>query len=486
MRGYLRHLTSGVAIYGAGDAAISVVNFLLLPIYVRVLTPADYGALLVLISIETFVKIINRWGLDGAFMRYFLDRDDGLPRRRMATTILVFLFALDGILLAVGLAASKPICTALFGNEAYLTALRLMLVNMFLVAFTFVPFHVMRIAGEALQYSALTFARSAGTTVLRLGLVVGWGYGVAGLYAADLLVTLVLLPFFWRWTAPLVTAAFSWTELRIALRFGLPRVPHGIAQQAFDYGNRLLLTRYVPLAEAGVYQNGATLGTGVKFFLTAFETAWAPFYYSAVKAADGRVVLAKMTTYVVVVLVLLVAATTTASADLVLLMLGREYASAVPIVRVVAVAFAFQGLYLLTSIGLNLSSQTQYYAVSTFVAAAAGLLTGWLLIPRVGALGAAYAMLTSFVIQSVVALILARRVFPIPYESRRLVHVIAAGLAATAAAMLLVPALPPVAGLIVRPAVTVGTFACLLLATGFLRLSERAFLRETLEGLVRR
>src|SRR5262245_9876372 len=172
MRGYLRRLTSGVAIYGAGDAAISIVNFLLLPIYVRVLTPADYGALLVLISLETFVKILNRWGLDGAFMRYFLDREEGLPRQRMATTILAFLVVLDGLLLAVALAASRPIGTTLFGTDSYLTAFRLMLVNMFLVAFTFVPFHVMRIAGQALQYSALTFARSAGTTFLRLVLVV--------------------------------------------------------------------------------------------------------------------------------------------------------------------------------------------------------------------------------------------------------------------------------------------------------------------------
>ena len=112
-------------------------------------------------------------------------------------------------------------------------------------------------------------------------------------------------------------------------------------------------------------------------------------------------------------------------------------------VPVVAVAFAFQGLYLLTSIGLNLSSQTQYYAVSTFVAAAVGLLTGALLIPRLGALGAAYAVLASFMTQAVVALIFARRLFPIPYETRRLVHVLAAGLVATAAAIVVVPALPP-------------------------------------------
>jgi len=189
VRDRLRNLTTGVAIYGAGDAAISVVNFLLLPLYVRYLTPSDYGALLILISIETFAKLINRWGLDGAFMRYYLDRDEGLPRRTFTSTIVVFLVVLDGALLIGALAASRPLAQHLFdGGDQYLTALRLMLVNSFLMAFTFVPFHVMRLGGAARSYSAFTFARSAATTALRLVLIIQMGLGVTGTYAADLIV----------------------------------------------------------------------------------------------------------------------------------------------------------------------------------------------------------------------------------------------------------------------------------------------------------
>ena len=108
MRDRLRNLTTGVAIYGAGDAAISVVNFLLLPLYVRYLTPSDYGALLILISIETFAKLINRWGLDGAFMRYYLDRDEGAARRTFTSTIVVSPHAVGAHLIgAGGIAAAR-------------------------------------------------------------------------------------------------------------------------------------------------------------------------------------------------------------------------------------------------------------------------------------------------------------------------------------------------------------------------------------------
>jgi len=487
VRDRLRNLTTGVAIYGAGDAAISVVNFLLMPLYVRYLTPSDYGALLILISIETFAKLINRWGLDGAFMRYYLDRDEGLQRRTFTSTIVVFLVVLDGALLIGALAASRPLAQHLFdGGDQYLTALRLMLVNSFLMAFTFVPFHVMRLGGAARSYSAFTFARSAATTALRLVLIIQMGLGVTGTYAADLIVTMALLPLLWRWARPIVGVSFSRTELSTALRFSLPRLPSGLAQQAFDAGNKLLFNNYAPLGALGVYQNAFTLGTAVKFFLASFETAWAPFYYQTAKQPDAKIVLAKMTTYGALVLVLLCAGTASVARDLVLLMLNADYLGAIPIVPVIALGLAFQGVYLLTSIGLNLTSRTEYYPVTTFIAAGVGLGSGFVLMPRYGALGAAWAFLLSFATQALVGFVFARRFYVIPYEWARLARVAFAGVVSATVPLWVVPALPPLPGLLVRGTLTVAIFAALLAATGFFRHSEVAFLREMRVRLRRR
>jgi O-antigen/teichoic acid export membrane protein len=478
LRSHARTLATGVAIYGAGDAAVTVVNFLLLPVYVRTLSPRDYGALLILISIETFVKIVNRWGLDGAFMRYYPDRADGAPRQRLTSTLALFLLTVDGLLLIAALAGSSAAASALFDGGQYVTPLRLMLLNTFVVAFTFVPFHVMRIRNEAVSYSALVFVRAAATTVLRLILVVAAGFGLAGMYAADLIVTVLLLPVLWPWARPLLAPTFSWDELRRLLRFGLPRLPHGLAQQAFDYGNRLILTGYVPLAEAGVYQNGATLGAAVKFFLASFETAWAPFYYSVAKGADAGSVLARMTTYAIAVLFLLVAGTTATARDLVLLMLGVEYFGAIPIVPLVALATAFQGVYLLTSIGLNLTGRTQYYPAVTFVAAGVGLGAGLILTPRFGTVGAATSLVIAFATQATLAFYLSRRAYRIEYEWSRLIRVVVAGLAAVGVSLWLIPTVGIVLGLLLRGLTTVIVYIAALWLTGFFRASERALVRE--------
>ena len=488
MRDRVRHLSKGVAIYGAGDAAIQVVNLALLAVYVKggFLLREDYGALAVLVGLEAFAKVLLRFGLDGAFMRFYYDRPAGGPLERLTSTIFWFLLVVDLAVIAAALAASVWAGPRLFTDPNHVTALRLMLVNVFLIGTTFIPFHLMRMRDEAVTYSAFMFARSAGTTVARIVLVIGVGYGMAGWFLADLLMTLALLPLLWRRVRPYLAARVSAEELRAVLRFGLPRVPHGVALQALDAGNRLLLSAFLPQARVGVYQNGLTLGTGLRFFLAAFETAWAPFYYGTAKHADAKDVFRKMTTYGIAVLVLLAAVTTAVAHDVILVMLEPAYLDAAAVIPLVAVGICFQGVYLLTSIGINLTGRTELYPVATFAAAAVGLGSGLWLMPAWGIVGGAVAFMLAYATQATVAFVLAQRVYPMRYETGRLARLAAAGVAATFVGLRAVPALPPVAGLVVRSAVTAAVFLALLWATGFLRRSERAFLAEVWTRLRRR
>ena len=488
MREKLGHLGKGVAIYGAGDAAVNVVNFLLLAVYVKFgyLDTNDYGAIAVITAFEGIAKIVSRVGLDGAFMRHYHDRPTGGPLERMTSTIVWFLVAVNIVLFAPALALSGWVGDRLIHNIAYVPAFRLMLVNTFLISLTFVPFHLMRLRNEAVTYSAFVFARSAGTTLLRGVLVIGMGWGFTGWYAADLILTLCLWPFLWRWMQPVLTTAFDRRELATALRFAVPRLPHGVAQQALEAGNKMLFKAHVGLEQVGVYQNGFTLGTAIRFFTSAFETAWAPFYYATAKQPDAKAVLSKMTTYGVAVVTLLVAGTVAVSRDVILVILTPTYLGAVPVIPLIAIGMAAQGVYLFTSIGLNLTSKTQYYPVATFAALAVGLGAGALLMPRFGMTGAAAAFALSGVTQASVAFAFARRFYPIPYETGRLTRVVAAGGVSALAAVWLVPDVPPIAGLFARGLVTTAAFSGLLFTSGFFRKSERAFIVEVAARLRKR
>lgn len=486
MRKPLGALTRSVAIYGAGDVAVTAVSLLLLPFYMRVLTPADFGALYLLLGVETLTKLLFRMGLDGAFMRYYLDREEGPERQVLASTLWIFLGLASGALLLGLLLLSPLVAHHLFKTEweRYLTPLRLVLVNMYLLTFTFVPFHAMRMQKQAVTFSAFTFGRSVSTLVLRIVLVLWAGMGLTGMWVADLAVTLVVLPLLWPWMRDLWRPEFSSAELRRCLRFGLPRLPHGLAQQALDAGNQYLLSRFIPLDRQGVYGIGTTIGRGTKLFLSAFETGWAPFYYETARQPDAKTTFRKITTYGIAILALLVAGSVAVGPDLILFLTPDAYRDAGLVVPLIALGIALQGVYLLTSIGLNITSQTQYYPASTFAAAAVGLGSGLWLMPRYGIEGAAVAFVLSYLTLALVAGYFASRHYPMTYERGRIARVVMAGVIAGAAGWAL-PAMPPLVAVLVRGGATVILFGGLLHVGGFLRPTERAWLASAWSARLR-
>src|SRR4029450_13800043 len=114
-----------------------------------------------------------------------------------------------------------------------------------------------------------------------------------------------------------------------------------------------------------------------------------------------------------------------------------------------AVGVFFYGIYLLTSIGLNLTSRTQYYPISTAIGAAVNIGLNFLWTPRYGIIGAAWANGAAYALQAGVAYVLSQRFYPVRYERGRVARAVAAAALGYAAARLL-PVMPSIAGAIVR------------------------------------
>jgi O-antigen/teichoic acid export membrane protein len=473
----VRELGKQLAIYGAGDVAVSAVNLLLLPIYVRYLSERDYGVLGLLGAVEVIAKIFFRLGLDGSFMRLFYEHDTDRGRQRLASTIFFFLLGINGILLTVSLVSSPWLARVVFDDGAATLALQLVLLNTFAIGFTFIPFHVLRMEQRSTEFSLLTVLRSVATVVLRLALVVGAGLGVMGVVVADLAVTAVLVAILARRFVPLIRPMFSSDILRESLAFGLPRVPHAAAQQVIAVGDKFILAMFRPMAEVGMYSMGVSFGLTQKLFLSAFEYAWAPFYYAAAREPGAARLFATVTTYGVAALGLLTAGLSAIARDLLDLMTRGVFVDAAPVVGWTAVGVFLQGVYLLTSIGLNISKRTVYYPASTVAAAIANIGLNYALVPRYGMLGAAWANAAAYAVQAGFAFGFAQRVYPVQYEYGRLARAVAAAAVAFLAAMAL-PAMPALAGVIVRGAVVLLVFAAILGLSRF-------FKREELQILAR-
>ena len=475
----LRSLGKSFTVYGLGDVATSIISFLLLPIYARFLSPADYGAIGLLTTIELVTKIVYRFGLDASFMRLYVDCPDDHARQRLASTLFWFLFVVDGSVLVPGLLAASLITQAI-GVPGYEWALRILLLNTFVIGFYFIPFHVLRLTDRPATFVALTTSRSAATLLTRFALIIGINLGVTGFFLSDLIVSSFFTVVMLRWFRPLIRPLFSREVLREALRFGLPRVPHGLLQQAMFVVDRYAIRIFSALSEVGLYQMGASFGMALKLVLNAFEYAWAPFYFQTMKQPDAKATFRLITTYATAGLILLVAGLAAVGPEIVRYVMPPAFHGAARVVPWIAVGVGFHGIYLLTSIGLNITKSTRLYPVATGAAAATSVVANVLLVPRYGSVGAAWSNAAAYGVMAGTALVLSQRVYPIPLEWGRLARIGAAGAIAYVAAWAL-PAMPPFAAFLARGSVVTIVFPACLAALGFLDARELRTLGRMLE-----
>jgi O-antigen/teichoic acid export membrane protein len=476
LRGHLRRLTSHSVIYGSADVVSQVINLLLTPLYVAILTPEDFGVLAILILFAAVAKIVFRMGLEAGFFRIYYDMRTIAERQALAGTVVIFTTVAGGVLLSGLIIGAPTLAMLLFGeNQPHLAAYAILAAtDVYIGSFLFIPLSLLRIQDRPGRFALFNGARNLVNTALKVGLLIG-GWSVAGVLASDVVATaalaLALTPVLGRHSR----LTFAWKHLRVALAFGLPKAPHGILVQILNLADRRILGAFHGLSTTGLYDKGYALGAGVKFILSAFEPAWQPFVYSQIARREAPHVFARVATYIWAVFI---------AGSLAVAVFGRElliaftftnpvFWVAAPIVPLIACAYLLHGAFLLTSIGISIEKKARFYPLITAVSAAINLSANFTLIPRWGMMGAAWATVISYGVMAALGCWISHRLYPIPFEWGRWLKLIA-----SAAIVFALSRMAPqgfVMALAVK-AIILGTFPMFLFGIGFLQENERQYL----------
>ena len=381
-------------------------------------------ALLLLLS--TFLKIVFRLGLDSGFIRIFYDLEEA-ERPRFAFTVAVFSAAFASMAFALVWIFSAQVSLALFENPDGILWVRLVAADLLASSFVFVPFALLRIEGKASVFSTYSLIRHAANTVLKVILVVG-GLGVTGVLISDVVGSALLAALLFVELRERATVAFEWAPLREALRFGLPKVPHGVLVQTLNLADRRILESFVSLAEVGVYQVGNTFAAAMKFPLSAFEPAWQPFVFENAKKENGPREIALVATRMSIVFITAAAGLALVLPD-VLRLVSRNvaYHAGASIVPVMVLAYLFQGFFLLASVGISISKEARYYPMITAAAAALNIGLNLWLIPHYGILASAWATVAGYALMALMGASISRRLYPIPIQWTRIFGAFLAG-----------------------------------------------------------
>jgi O-antigen/teichoic acid export membrane protein len=425
----LRRLGKHSAIYGLGGLVQRILAVLLLPLYTRYLSPSDYGKVETLIALTTVTGIVLRFGITSAFFRFYFDSPEPERRRLVLRTSFWFTMTMATAGLFAGLALSGEISELLFGSDSDRELVMAAFVGLWAGMNYEQLTSLFRVEERSVAFVSASLANILLTIGATLILVVALEKGPIGVIVGNFTGTLLVYAALVGYRREQLGLQLDRGLLREMNRFGVPLMPTALFLWTTNFSDRLFLVGLADTTEVGLYSVGVRLASAMVLLLTAFRLAWPAFAYSIEDEREARRTYAFVLTYLVLLSTWVATGLALLSPWVVDWIAAPAFAESSRVVGPLAFStVAFAG-YVVVAIGVGRARRTQFNWVVTGAAAAVNVALNLLLIPPYGMMGAAIATIAAYTTMFAGMAWWAQRIYPVPYQWRRVFTAAGAGIA---------------------------------------------------------
>ena len=412
------------AIYGAGSIAATLLGIILLPLYTRELTPAQFGDAELALRIVLAVAIVARLGLVNSFFRFFFDHDDPERRRKVFQTAFWTLQVTTLFWAVITAAASPWLSNNVFTTPGAGTDLVLLVALGVYVTVNYeLTSALFRVQERPVAFSVRTVINLLATAGLSYVFLVQMQLGPVGIllgaYLGQLLVYVGVLVEQWKWLG----FGIDRPLLHEMLRFGVPLMPAGAAMWAVTLINRPIVLAVTTPATLGVLGAAFRVGAGVLLLVNAFQLAWPAFAYSINNDDEAK------RTYAAVMGIYL-ALMGWAAVSLALfapwflrLLTTEPYWGAAAAITPIALAAPLYGGYFIAAIGVGRKKANKFNWVVIALAAIVEVVALLILVPPFGVAGAGWSLVVAYGTMFVLMVWREHQVFPVPYPWWRIARI---------------------------------------------------------------
>jgi len=436
MAGAIKKLAKETAIYGLSSILGRVLNWLLVPMYTRILVAtSDYGIVTNLYGWAALLLIILTYGMETGFFRFMNKSEEDTDT--VYSTILTSIFVTSAIFVAFIAVFLLPVSGWL--GYAEMKDLVLMLAVIVAAdAFSSIPFAYLRYKNRPFRFAfikLLFIGLNIGLNLFFLLLapklyathptLVDWFYNpdyqVGYIFVSNLIATgvtlLFLAPYFLK-----IKFRFNFALLKRILAYSFPILILGIAGIFNQTADKIIFPflfddKVYANEQLGIYGACFKIALLLVLFVQAFRFAYEPFIFSKSKSDDAnRTYSVAMRYFIIVALFAFLGVML--YLDVFKYFVGEKYYAGLAVVPIVMLGEVFYGIYYNLSLWYKLSDQTHWGAYFSFFGCFFTVAIIILLAPTYGFMACAWASLVCNFAMMLASYFVGQKRYPIQYDLR--------------------------------------------------------------------
>ena len=449
MKNPIKALAGQTVIYGLGTIVPRLLNYLLTPFYVRVFVSGEYGQISELYAWIALLLAILTFGMETTFFRFSQKEDSGKVFNN-AETIVLLITAIFLILYGFFYKSFAELIHYEF-NTHYVLLLGIIVA---IDAAAAIPFAMLRKENKAGRFSlikTLNVMTNIFFNILFLVIIPEKSMMIAERIFGEQ-TSLLIWVFISNILASLLNLILlspQLSRLRISLdkelivpmlKYSFPILLISLVGMVNEVADKILIKYLVTIPDEttlammnitgeeyamqqlGIYSANFKLGVLMTIFIQMFRFASEPFFFGHAKDRNAPTLYAKVMTYFVI-FCLLIFLGVMFYMDILQHFVGRngsDYREGLRIVPIILIANMFYGIVFNLSIWFKLSDKTYYGTIIAVIGSIVTLLCFFILIPRIGYMGAAIAHLACYTVMMSVSYFWGQRIMPIPYQIGRI------------------------------------------------------------------
>lgn len=382
------------SLYLATALFARIVNFAVLPIYARVLTPAEFGVYELIAVFAALAGIAIVLEVSQAVARFYPDASDDEERKEYASAAFWYTVASYSVFAAACALLAFPLSAWLLGSDAHAGVLRVALLSVWSNGICYLLQNQLRWQLDVRHYALSAAATTLLSQSVALPLVLILDQGLTGLFTGSFVGGAAGSLVAYRYCRKSIVPRFNSKKLAAMLRFSAPLALSGLAVFAGRNVDRIVINELMTLEDVGFYAVAGRIAAVVSVLLAAVQASLLPLATALRQEARTPDDLGRIFRYFLAAVLSLLFALTVFSREIMLIVGGERYLTAHLLIPLLAAGTLLSGMYALAP-GLWLTKRTRWMLAINVATAvlAVGLNVAW--IPAWGTLGAATATLAA-------------------------------------------------------------------------------------------
>lgn len=429
LKNEMKLLAKHSAVYSLGNFMQRVVALLLLPVYTRFLTPYDYGIKELVGLSADVIGILMAATISGAFFRFYFKYDSNADRNEVISTSILAISVVGLVFLLPLLLFSKTIAGTILNDANLYHYFIIAFVSLWFQSINHISYNLLKARKQSIKFISLSFAKMILAISLNIYFICFIKIGVIGILISNLITAIamsIIVSF------PLLIEIgihLSKSKLVEMIRFGIPLVPAQFGAFVVHLSDRFFLKEYCSIADVGIYSLGYRFGTLPGTFISdPFNQIFAPRRLEVYKESGSEYIFGRIFTYFLFLILFVGLMVSVLSKDIIIIIADEKFWSAYKIIPLIVVSSILFSFHYHFDIGLIIAQKTKYFAYINLSNALVVMVLNFILIPKFGIFGAAYATLIAFFYKIVLTYYFSSRYYKIYFEFIRILKILVCAL----------------------------------------------------------